>query len=185
MLTSRSERDQATAQVDNALTAPGIPMLFQGQEFLENLWFADTRPVDWTKKDTFAGVLALYRDLIRLRRDLAGQTRGLRGNAVQVHHLNDVDKVLAYHRWKDGGPGDDTIVILNFAERGYDSYTIGLPRSGVWCVRFNSDLSGYDHTFGGHISPDCTAGQAPRDGLPWSGNLSIGPYTTLILSQDD
>jgi 1,4-alpha-glucan branching enzyme len=32
------------------LTAPGIPMLFQRQEFLENLWFADTRPVDWTKR---------------------------------------------------------------------------------------------------------------------------------------
>jgi 1,4-alpha-glucan branching enzyme len=167
------------------LTAPGIPLLFQGQEFLENLWFADSRPVDWVKKDTFAGIWALYRDLIRLRRDLDGHTRGLRGEGVQVHHLNDVDKVVAYHRWKDGGPQDDTIVLLNFANRAYDAYTIGFPRPGLWRVRFNSDWSGYDHDFGGHVSLDCTAWPQPRDGLPWSGNLSIGPYTTLILSQDN
>ncbi|MGH3546995.1 MAG: alpha-amylase family glycosyl hydrolase [Pseudonocardiaceae bacterium] len=167
------------------LTAPGIPMLFQGQEFLENLWFADSRPVDWAKKDTFAGILALYRDLIRLRRDLEGHTRGLRGEGVQVHHVNDVDKVLAYHRWKDGGRQDDTVVLVNFANRAYDSYVIGLPRSGVWRVRFNSDWSGYDDTFGDHHSLDCTTWPQPRDGLPWSGNISIGPYTALILSQDD
>ena len=29
------------------LTAPGIPMLFQGQEFLEGEWFRDTVPLDW------------------------------------------------------------------------------------------------------------------------------------------
>jgi 1,4-alpha-glucan branching enzyme len=88
-----------------------------------------------------------------------------------VHHLNDVDKVVAYHRWKDGGPQDDTIVLLNFANRAYDAYTIGFPRPGLWRVRFNSDWSGYDHDFGGHVSLDCTAWPQPRDGLPWSGNL--------------
>ncbi len=28
-------------------TAPGIPMLFQGQEFLQGEWFQDTVPLDW------------------------------------------------------------------------------------------------------------------------------------------
>jgi 1,4-alpha-glucan branching enzyme len=177
-------KKRSTLGASVVFTAPGIPMLFQGQEFLENLWFADTRPVDWTKKDIFAGILQLYHDLIRLRRNLDGQTRGLRGEGVQVHHVNDVDKLVAFHRWNGGGPGDDTVVLLNFANRAYDSYAIGLPRSGVWRVRFNSDWSGYDPTFGDHVANDCTASQEPRDGLPWSGTLSIGPYTTLILSQD-
>ena len=48
-------------------TAPGIPMLFQGQEFLEGEWFRDTVPVDWDKQDEFRGIVRLYRDLIRLR----------------------------------------------------------------------------------------------------------------------
>ena len=63
-------------------TSPGIPMLFQGQEFLEDLWFTDSRPVDWTNQTTYAGILALYRDLIALRRDLFGNTRGLRGSGL-------------------------------------------------------------------------------------------------------
>ena len=31
-------------------TSPGIPMIFQGQEFLENDWFHDKDPIDWSKK---------------------------------------------------------------------------------------------------------------------------------------
>ncbi|MDT8272886.1 MAG: alpha-amylase family glycosyl hydrolase, partial [Desulfomonilia bacterium] len=50
-------------------TTPGVPMLFQGQEFLEDDWFHDQDPVDWTKKDRYAGILQLYKDLITLRRN--------------------------------------------------------------------------------------------------------------------
>lgn len=32
-------------------SAPGIPMLFQGQEFLEGDWFRDTVPLDWDPDD--------------------------------------------------------------------------------------------------------------------------------------
>ena len=31
------------------LTSPGIPMLFQGQELLEDRWFDDTVALDWEK----------------------------------------------------------------------------------------------------------------------------------------
>ena len=47
------------------LTSPGIPMLFQGQELLEDRWFEDTTPLDWSKADLNDGVLRLHRDLIR------------------------------------------------------------------------------------------------------------------------
>ncbi len=36
------------------LTAPGIPMLFQGQEFLEDGWFQDHIPLDWEKDERFS-----------------------------------------------------------------------------------------------------------------------------------
>ena len=42
---------------------------------------------------------------------------------------NDHDKVVAYHRWDQGGPGDDCIVLLNFANQGWSNYTIGFPRA--------------------------------------------------------
>ncbi|MCL4206138.1 MAG: hypothetical protein KJ000_26945 [Pirellulaceae bacterium] len=36
------------------LTAPGIPMLFQGQEFREDGWFQDSVPLDWHKSEEFS-----------------------------------------------------------------------------------------------------------------------------------
>ncbi|MFQ3588524.1 MAG: alpha-amylase family glycosyl hydrolase, partial [Fimbriimonadaceae bacterium] len=96
------------------LTAPGIPMLFQGQDILEDGWFSDTRPVDWSKLNAHSGINRLYRDLIHLRRNLTGQTRGLTGPHVHVFHSNNANKVIAYHRWMNGGPNDDVVVVANF-----------------------------------------------------------------------
>ena len=98
-------------------TAPGIPMLFQGQEFLEGDWFQDTVPLDWDLGEEFHGILRLYRDLIRLRRNRAGATRGLCGRGLEILHVNEADKVIAFHRWDRGGPGDDVVVVANFANR--------------------------------------------------------------------
>jgi len=97
-------------------------MIFQGQEFLEDKFFQDSVPLDWTKLTTYAGINALYRDLIRLRRNWFNQTRGLRGQHVNVHHVNNADKMIAFHRWENGGPGDDVVIVANFGNRSYDSY---------------------------------------------------------------
>ena len=167
-----------------ALTSPGIPMLFQGQEFLEDGYFDDGDPLDWSKRTTFAGIRNLYRDLIRLRRNWYNHTRGLKGQGLNVHHVNDNDKVIAFHRFDQGGAGDDVIVIANFSDRAWTNYRIGLPGAGTWRVRFNSDWSGYDAFFGGHPSYDVVANTSlPWDGMPASGEISIGPYTAVILSQ--
>ena len=98
-------------------TAPGIPMLFQGQEFLEGEWFRDTVPLDWDLGEEFRGIVRLYRDLIRLRLNRAGTSRGLCGRGLEIFHVNDADKVIAFHRWDRGGPGDDVVVVANFANR--------------------------------------------------------------------
>lgn len=165
-------------------TAPGIPMIFQGQEFLEDGWFEDTMPLDWTKRVTNSGIYTLYRDLIRLRRNWYNHTRGLRGQNLNVHHVNQNDKLIAYHRWDNGGAGDDVVVVANFANRGYNSYTLGLPRAGVWRVRFNSDWQGYSEDFGNQPGSDTTAENGAQDGMAFRANVGIGPYSVLILSQD-
>ncbi|HBF22791.1 MAG TPA: 1,4-alpha-glucan branching protein [Planctomycetes bacterium] len=165
------------------MTSPGIPMLFQGQEFLEDGWFSDTDPLDWSKLNLFPGIRDLYRDLIRLRRNLDGVSAGLRGNERNVYHVNNNDKVLAFHRWDQGGSGDDVVVVANFSNTAWPSYTIGLPRDGTWKVRLNSDWQGYDPSFGNHPSNDIPAQSGGRDGLPYRGDISIGPYTAIVLSQ--
>src|SRR5262249_6503686 len=126
----------------------------------------------------------LYRDLIKLRRNLSGTTLGLTSPHVNVFHQNDGDKVLAFHRWQNGGPCDDVVVVCNFGNQGFTDYTIGFPRDGHWRVRFNSDWSGYCSDFGNVYSYDTDAAWTGRDGMPASGNVGIGPYAAIVMSQD-
>ena len=73
---------------------------------------------------------------------------------------------------------------MNLANHGYGRYRIGFPRSGVWRVRFNSDWAGYDPGFGGHPCPDVTVSAPGYDSLPFAGEIGLGPYSAVILSQD-
>jgi 1,4-alpha-glucan branching enzyme len=177
-------RKRSTLGAALVFTAPGIPMIFQGQEFLEDEYFRDSAPLDWTKLDAYAGIHALYRDLIRLRRNWFNQTRGLRGQEINVHHVNDTDKVIAFHRWENGGPGDDVVIVANFGNRSYDSYALGFPRAGRWRVRFNSDWAGYSEDFGNQPGYDTWANDGSMNEMPCRANIGVGPYSVLILSQD-
>jgi 1,4-alpha-glucan branching enzyme len=181
-------RKRATLGMGLMMTAPGVPMLFQGQEFLRDGWFQDTRPIDWERVDEHHGVVKLVRDLIHLRLDRDGFTKGLTGQRIEVQHINHADKVLAYRRWCDGGAGDDTICVANFSHRKLENYRIGVVRSGVWKIRLNSDASFYDEE--GKDEPPCvdvgdfTTAELPYDGLNHSATLTLPPYSMLIFSQD-
>jgi 1,4-alpha-glucan branching enzyme len=164
-------------------TAPGIPLLFQGQEFLEGEWFRDTVPVDWEQNDEFHGIVRLYRDLIRLRLNRDGFTRGLCGQFTQVHHLQEESKIIAFHRWDKGGAADDVVVVANFSHEPQDGYIIGFPAAGTWKLRFNSDWQGYNDDFQDYPSTDVDAEPGEYDGLPFHAALSMGPYSVLIYSQ--
>jgi len=166
------------------MSAPGIPMLFMGQEFLCGGWFNPDAALDWTNSTTLPGIIALHRDLIRLRRNWFNSTRGLTGQGLHVHHVDQGNKVIAFHRWDEGGTGDDVVIVLNFGIQAFDSYAIGFPRSGAWRVRFNSDSILYDPAFGNTAGYDTSADQGPYDGMPVSGNVGFGPYSAVILSQD-
>jgi len=176
-------RKRSTLAAAMVFTAPGIPMLFQGQEFLEGGCFRATIPVDWDKNDEFHGIVRMYRDLIRLRLNRDGFTRGLRGQHTRVYHLNEERKVIAFHRREQGGPGDDVVVIANFFHDAQDGYVIGFPAAGTWKLRFNSDWQGYSEDFKNHPSNDVVAEAGDRDGLPSKATVSIAPYSVLIFSQ--
>lgn len=177
-------KKRSTLGAGLVFTSPGVPMIFQGQEFLEDGYFADSDPLDWTKATTYSGITDLYTDLVSLRKNTTGKTAGLGGGNVNVHHVNNTGKVLAYHRWKNGGSGDDVIVVANFSGTGFSSYNIGFPSSGTWKVRFNSDWNGYDSAFGNWTAYDTTASWGSKDGMSYNGNVGIGPYTVIILSKD-
>lgn len=177
-------KKRSTLGATLVFTSPGIPQIFMGQEFMEDKWFRDTQALDWRKLDRFCGIWSMYRDLIYLRRNIAGTTRGLTGQSVNVFHINQQDKVIAFHRWHQGGEGDDVVVVLNFSHQAFPSYHLGLPRGGWWHVRFNSDWQGYDPAFTNIAGYDTFADDTAKDQLHHSANIGIGPYSALILSQD-
>ena len=93
-------------------------------------------------------------------------------------------QVLAWHRWLDGGPGDDVVVVANLSMLPIIDMAIGLPRAGRWRVRLNSDSMVYDPQFGGGIADDLDADGGPLDDQPQSGLVSVASYAVVILSQE-
>jgi 1,4-alpha-glucan branching enzyme len=182
--TSWFAQKRSTLAAGLVFTAPGIPMIFQGQEFLQGDWFQDNVPLDWDFNEDFHGITRLYRDLIRRRRNWNDQTRGLRGQFLNVFHLNQEDKMLAFQRWDQHGKGDDVIIVLNCANELKENYQIGFPAEGLWKLRFNSDASIYSDAFTNTNSADVEAHVGEKDGLYYNGNINIGPYSVLIYSQD-
>jgi 1,4-alpha-glucan branching enzyme len=159
-------------------------MIFQGQELLEDRWFHDQDPIEWSRAEEQGGILTMYRDLMALRRNLAGVTRGLCGQKVHIYHFDDAAKIIALHRWAEQGPGDSVVVVINMANQSHDDYVIGFPQGGLWKTRFNSDSYNYGPDFANHPSPDVEACEGETDGLSCHGAISIGPYTVVVFSQD-
>jgi 1,4-alpha-glucan branching enzyme len=182
--TSIYAKKRSTLGAALVFTAPGIPMIFQGQEFLADGWFQDTKPLDWSKTERFAGIAALYRDLFRLRRNWDNRSRGLTSQGCQVYHVNNEAKVIAFQRFAEGEARSSCVVVANLTMQVWKDYWIGMPAAGLWKVRFNSDWEGYDQEFENTYAPDVTAISEEQDGMPCKGAVSIGPYAVLILSQD-
>ena len=158
------------------MTAPGIPMLFQGQEFLQGEWFRDDVPLDWDLDEEFHGIVRLYRDLIRLRRNWRNTTRGLLGHGIEVTHVNEDANMLSFHRYADGGPGDSVVVVVNLGAGEQHDYRLPMPAAGQWKLELNSDARTYSDAFSDFVSTDTATAD---DG---SALISIAPYSVLVYS---
>ena len=171
---------RVTLGVSMVLTSPGIPLLFQGQEDAHGGQVGAAAGLGQDK----TGFSQMVRDLVRLRRNWYDTTRGLLGHGLDVFHSNEESQVAAWHRWADIGPGDDVIVVANLSPNAYPVYRLGFPDDGLWRLRFSSDNAAYCSLFGSHPSGDVVATFRPSDAQPASAEVSIGPYSVLVFSQD-
>lgn len=171
-------RRQSLLAAGLVLSMPGIPMLFMGQEFMEEGSFSDWQGLDWQKAGKYQGIVEAYRHLIALRRNRDGVSAGLAGSGFNLTQFDEDNQVLAYHRWDQGGPRDDVIVVINFGNRSFDSYDLGFPRDGRWQVRFNSTWQGYSSDFKDVLVPTAEVSTG-------EGSLVLPASCLLILSQDD
>ena len=125
------------------LTAPGIPQVFMGQEFLEDKqWSWDAKSSNllwWDGLNTGVDKKMVdhhrfMRELIRLRWNYPA----LRGDNINPFHVHDQNRVIAFHRWLDSG--DDVIVAATLSDTTWYDYAIGFPYPGHWTEVFNSDV---------------------------------------------
>jgi 1,4-alpha-glucan branching enzyme len=163
-------------------TSPGVPMIFQGQEFVENEPLAVNMPLQWSLATEFASIRKLWATLAAARQNTSGKTPNLAGDGLNIYQVDDTNKLIAYQRFDSQIPGT-VVVIANFTGNTETGMTVGFPASGTWITRFNSDSKAYSSTFSGSGSTAVSAKGGPYSGMPYSGSVTIGPYSLMILSQ--
>jgi 1,4-alpha-glucan branching enzyme len=193
---SRSWFGRSRTRVANGilLTAPGIPMLFMGQEFLENRQWSPNPPVDgdvlifWDGLEPIKGQKVMQHFYRFMQELLATRRRhpALRGETCNVFVHRSRDRVLAYHRWLEG-IGRDVVVVASFNETSFDdpNYQLGFPQPGRWLEVLNSDV--YDDL--GRRTPfsnggSIVAGGPPMDGFGWSAGVVIPANSMLVFARD-
>ena len=155
------------------MTAPGIPMILQGQELLTTQPFHDVHAIDWSRTNLFPGVMNFFRDAIHLRRNTGQQTGALLEGSVHVEtiQLSSTVHVLTMHRPGAAGPEDDLLVIANLSGQDLRDTTIRFPLDGTWYSVLNSDDRAYSPDFQqtGPLRCDVSSSlMFPVNMAPWS-----------------
>lgn len=146
-------RSKARSTAALTLLAPGIPMLWQGEEYLANndfkhgltsTWGSDTSWLDGSEAEKATevsrarqGHFQVHKDLIALRR--SSDAFHPSAPALRVYSHND-DQVTAFQR--EGASGDAFVVITQMANQDRTGYPIPLPE-GRWKEVFNTDAQAY------------------------------------------
>ena len=182
-------RSRARVATGLSLTAPGIPMLFMGQEFLEEKQWSDDFQDHGDLLLNWAGLEAgdkQMADHLRFTRELLAlrwQQPALRGQGFRVVHVHDENRVLAFHRWVEG-EGRDILVIAHLSTFNRFEYAIGVPGGGVWRELFNSDV------YESWVNPNVVgnggavfAGGPPMHGFAQSADFVLPANSILVFGR--
>ncbi|ACB73632.1 alpha-amylase family glycosyl hydrolase [Opitutus terrae] len=123
----------------------GTPMLLFGQEcgavqrFKYNAVLAEREDLATLRSGTGAALVRFFADLNRLRRDHSA----LRSRNIDVLHVHNANRVLAWKRWDDA---QSFLIVASLNDAAFDrGYTIEHPHiePGTWREIFNSDSRHY------------------------------------------
>jgi 1,4-alpha-glucan branching enzyme len=165
------------------LTAPGIPMLFMGQEIFEDKQWSDDPgwhpgsliwwdAVDYGKSPEACEFERCLAALTWLRRSQPA----LRGDRLRVIHARNDNRVLVFHRWLEG-EGRDLVVVASLNDQPFPAYEVGFPGARRWREIFNSGF-----TWGGN-GDGIDAWDASRDDMPATARLTIPANSILVFAR--
>jgi 1,4-alpha-glucan branching enzyme len=169
------------------MTAPGIPMIFMGQDFLEDKRWSDNprdfpghliwwEGLDGGKDQEMVKFHRFMEELIWLRRNQPALRQGL----LNVFHYRDDNRILAFHRWIEGY-GCDIVVVASLNDRTFQSYDLPWPSGGHWREIFNSDAYGGYQPTGNYGGTDGWWGE--RDGMPASARITLPANSILVFAR--
>jgi 1,4-alpha-glucan branching enzyme len=129
-----------------SMLSAATPMFLMGEEvgaqkkYTYNHFFEDKEDLVGLRAGDGKQLFAFYGDVIRLRSSVPA----LRARRLEVLHVHDANRVLAFRRWDDS---DDLLVVASLHERHYDApdYRIAHETLGddLWRERFNSNATRY------------------------------------------
>ncbi len=136
---------RAKARVAGALmlATPGIPMLFEGEEFLQDTYFKDDydHAVNWAyEADTVGSQMEqMYKDAISAR----WMNEALRSPGFAWTHQDDNNKVIAFRRWSSSG--NVVLVVVNLSGQSFSNHSYGVTtgQTGQWTQIFCSQDAAY------------------------------------------
>ena len=134
---------------------PGKKLLFMGQEFAQGAEWSYERSLDWhlLEHGEHSGIQSLVRDINRVYKETPALWEvDFDGRGFWWIEPNDADSnVVAFARAGEDPAKDVLVCICNLSPIPRPSYRVGLPRSGRWVERFNSDSSYYGGTDTGNL----------------------------------
>jgi 1,4-alpha-glucan branching enzyme len=163
---------------------PGKKLLFMGGELAQSAEWNHDRSLDWHLLDAgpfHRGVQHLVRDLNHLyRAEPALHEQDHEAAGFQWIDASDrAQSVVSFLR-RARDPDDVIVVVCNFTPVPRHGYRIGVPRSGFYRERLNTDAAVYG---GGNLG---NGGGVPSQAVAWQGQphsvvLTLPPLAVLIL----
>ncbi len=161
---------------------PGKKLLFMGGEFGQRREWNHDSGLDWPLLDDprHAGVQRLVRDLNQLYRDLpALHARDASPDGFEWLQINrDNNSVFA---WLRKGTGDDELAVIavNLTPLTHHDYPLGVPLTGRYIERLNSDASDYGGSGQGNQG-EVIATDSAADRRPASLRITLPPLAAVI-----
>ncbi len=161
---------------------PGKKLIFMGSEFGQATeWNHDSTP-DWTVLEDGAhqGVRTLIRDLNALYRETpALYRRDHRADGFQwMNGAGDAESVISWVRL--GEDGDKPVLaVFNFTPVVRENWRIGVPATGRWAERLNTDASIYGGSGVGNLGGVDSSPEG-CDGQSQSVSLTLPPLSAMF-----
>ncbi len=166
---------------------PGKKLLFMGGEFGQTNEWDHEASLDWHLLE----MGPYHRGLQRLVQDLNGLYRtqpalhqvDFSPDGFQWIDCNDSDASVVSFLRRARDPGDFLVFVCNFTPVVREGYRVGVPRSGFYHERINTDGAIYGGSNVGNAG-NVLAEPVPTHGQPQSLLLTLPPLATLVFRPD-